>query len=110
VSSLLRLAEVATTSTHVQTVGVDQTILGERGRIPLGAGDRVDVKDVHGVNLLERTALGLNHEEVDDDEEEDKGDGEDETVEVVDFVGDEGRAEGDDEVEQPVGSGLCDLN
>jgi hypothetical protein len=107
VPCLLRLAEVAATSTHVQTVGVDQTILGQRGSIPLGAGDRVDVEDVHGVDLLERAALGLNHEEVDDNEEEDEGDGEDETVEVVDFVGDERRAEGDDEVEQPVGSGLA---
>lgn len=102
-TSLLRLAEVATAGTHVQPVGVDETILRQARRIPLSAGDRVDVNHVHSVNLLERAALSLDHEEVDDEEEQDEGDSEDETVEVVDAVGDEGRAEGDDEVEEPVG-------
>jgi hypothetical protein len=103
--SLLSLAESAATSTHVQPVGVDEAILLQARRIPLGAGDGVDVQHVHGVDLLERAALGLNHEEVDDEEEQDKRDGEDETIEVVNFVGDEGGAEGDDEVEEPVGRG-----
>ena len=89
----------------MQPVGVDKAVLSQARRIPLGAGNRVDVNHVHGVDLLERAALGLNHEEVDDEEEQDEGDGEDKTVEVVDAVGDEGGAEGDDEVEEPVGGG-----
>lgn len=105
-TALLSLAEGTAAGAHVQAVGVDQAVLLEGGWVPLAARDGVDVQDVHGVNLLERAALGLNHEEVDDEEEDDEGDGKDKTVEVVDAVSDEGGAEGDDEVEQPVGSGL----
>ena len=63
------------------------------------------MEHVHGVDLLERAVLGLDHEEVDDPEEQEAGDTEDETVVVVDAVGDEGGDERDDEVEQPVGRG-----
>ena len=104
-TSLLSLAEGTTTSTHVQPVGVDEAVLLQTRWVPLGGSDRVDVDHVHGVNLFERTALGLNHEEVDDDEEQNQGDSEDKTVQVVDLIGDEGGAEGDDEVEEPVGCG-----
>ena len=72
-------------------------------RLPLCGSDRVDVGDVHGVDLLQGTILRLNDEEVCDEE---KGRGtatEDEAVEVVDLVGDEGGEEGDEEIEQPVG-------
>lgn len=61
------------------------------------------MQDVHGVDFLEGAALCLDHEEVDDEEEQDEGDGEDETVEVVDAVSNQRGAEGDDEVEEPVG-------
>lgn len=103
---LFGLAHRPSTRSHVQPVGVDHAVLLEGRRVPLGTGDRVDVQDVHGVNLLKRATLGLAHEEVDDDEEDAERDGEDQTVEVVDLVGDEGGAEGDDEVEEPVGRRL----
>lgn len=60
------------------------------------------MKHVHGVDLFERTALCLNHEEVDNEEEDDDRNSEDQSVEVVDLVGDHGGEEGDQEVEEPI--------
>lgn len=70
--SLLGLAESATARTHVESIGVDQTVLLERRGVPLGASNGVDVKDIHRVNLFEGASLRLNHEEVNDEEEDDK--------------------------------------
>jgi hypothetical protein len=106
-TSLLSLAEVPATSCHMKPVGVDETILAEGRDVKVGAGDGVDVEDVHGVNLLERAALSLNHEEVDDEEQSKTAGTEDQTVEVVDLAGDHRREERDQEVEQPV-SGGCE--
>lgn len=76
---------------------VGDTLTGGLGGVvvanPLGGGNGVDLLDVHGVNLLESTVLGL------DDEEEDNGDqggtasGVDETVVVVNGISDESGAE-----------------
>jgi hypothetical protein len=72
---------------------VGDTLTGGLGGVvvadPLGGGNGVDLLDVHGVNLLERTVLRL------DDEEEDNGDqgstasGVDEAVVVVNGISDE---------------------
>jgi hypothetical protein len=103
---LLSLAEGPSSRAIVESISVDQAVLLERRGVPLGAGDRVDVQDVHGVNLLKRAVLRLNHEEIDNEEEDNERDSEDQTVEVVDLVGDHRGEEGDKEVEQPVGSSL----
>lgn len=89
----------------MQPVCIDQAILLQTRRIPIGTSNRVDMNHVHGIDLLERTALGLDHEEVDDEEEDEAGDTEDETVEVVDVVGDQSGEERDEEVEEPVRGG-----
>lgn len=57
--------------------------------VPICAGDRVDVQDVHRVNLLEASVLGLDHEEEDDHDERHTATSEDQTVEVVDSSGNE---------------------
>jgi len=80
-------------------------VVGDLGAVPLGGGDGVDAEHVHGVDLLERTVLGLDDEEEDEAGEEQAGATEDETVPVVDVVDDEGGEEGDEEVPQPVGRG-----
>lgn len=103
-SACLGFAESPAARAQVKAVRVDEAILLERLAIPLGAGDGVDVEDVHGINLLERAALGFDHEEVDDDEEREATSSEYETVVVVNVVGDHGTEEGDQEVEQPVRS------
>jgi hypothetical protein len=87
---------------------VGDTLTGGLGGVvvadPLGGGNGVDLLDVHGVNLLERTVLRL------DDEEEDNGDqgstasGVDEAVVVVNGISDETSEETNEEVEEPVGS------
>lgn len=59
---------------------------------PLGRGDRVDLLDVHGVNLLEAAVLGLNDEEEDNGDESGTASGIDETVEVVNGISDEASA------------------
>jgi len=103
--SLFRLAECPSTCTHVQPIRVDEAIFSERRGIKFGAGDRVDVQHVHRVDLLQRTILGLDHEEVNDDEQREAAGAEDKTVEVVDLVRDQGREERDEEVEEPVAGG-----
>ncbi|KAI6771614.1 hypothetical protein HG531_009239 [Fusarium graminearum] len=89
---------------------VGDTLTGGLGGVvvanPLGGGNGVDLLDVHGVNLLESTVLGL------DDEEEDNGDqggtasGVDETVvwEINAKLIGINLQETDEEVEEPVGS------
>lgn len=64
--------------------------------LPLGRSNGVDAHDVHGVNLLEAAALGLDEEEEDDDDDSRAAASEDKAVEVVDFVGDEAGEEGDE--------------
>lgn len=78
-------------------------LLGNLGAIPLGRGDGVDVEDVHGVDLLERTVLGLDDEEVDNNGKTETATTEDETEEPVDRVDDDGREERNQEVPDPVG-------
>lgn len=45
--------------------------------------------NVHGVNLFKSSVLGLNHEEEDNQHQGRTASSKDETVEVVDLVGDE---------------------
>lgn len=56
--------------------------------ISLARRDGVDVRDVHGVGLLEGAVLGLVEEEEDDNSEHGAACGEDEAVEVADSVDD----------------------
>lgn len=62
------------------------------------------MENVHGVDLLERTVLGLDDEEVDDDGKTKTAATEDETEEPVDLVDDNSGEERDQEVPDPVGS------
>lgn len=64
-----------------------------------------DAEDVHGVDLLEGSLLGLVDEEEGDQDTEETAAGKDVTVTVVDGAGDPGGEEGDEEVPQPVGGG-----
>lgn len=92
----------------MQPVRINQPVLLQTRRIPFSTGDRVDMNHVHGIDLLERTVLGLDHEEVNDEEENEAGHSKDKSVEIVDIVGDQRREERDEEVEEPVrGSGEC---
>lgn len=77
--------------------------------LPLGALPRRDVSNVHGVDLLKRTALVLLEEEVNDGYRDERAGGEDVSVLEVDGASDEGREEGDEEVPGPVG-GRCDTH
>lgn len=88
----------------MQTIGIHKPISAQGVGRPLGAGNRVDVKHVHGVDLFERATLALNHEKEDDEEERKATTSKHETVEVVDVVGNHRTEERDQEVEQPVGS------
>lgn len=60
------------------------------------------MSDVHGVDFLKGTVLGLNDEEEDDEDESTTADRENKTVVVVNGVGDEASEEGQQEVEDPV--------
>ena len=84
---------------------VGPLLLGQLIWRPLSGGDRVDVRDIHSVDLLKRTILRLDDEEVGDKEESSSAAAENKTVKVVNLVRDEGGEEGDEEVEQPVGGG-----
>lgn len=79
----------------------------ELASIPLGTGDRVDVQDVHRVDLLETSVLGLDHEEEDDHYECHTAASEDQTVEVVDSASDETSEEGDPTKSLADGHGAC---
>lgn len=103
-SALFGLGEGPSTRAKVHAISVREAVALQRVWVPLRAGDGVDVQHVHGVDFLERTALGLDHEEVDDDSQGRTASSEHKTVEVVDIVGDHGAEERDQEVEQPVGS------
>lgn len=59
---------------------------------PAARRDGVDVLDVHGVNLLESSVLGLDDEEEDNQDEGGTATSEYEAVEVVDVVGNESGA------------------
>lgn len=71
---------------------------GSLAAVPLAAGDGVDAEDVHGVDLLEGTVLGLDDEEEDEGSKEQARATEDHAVPVVDVVDDEGGEERDEEV------------
>lgn len=81
------------------------TLLGDLAAIPVAAGNGVDMEQIHGVNLLKRTVLGLNDEEVDDEDEGKATAAEDKTVEVPNVTDNELGEEGDEEVQEPVGCG-----
>lgn len=69
------------------------SVLGAMGLAnPLGRSDGVDVLDVHGVDLLEGSVLGLDNEEEDNGDEGSTTSGIDETVEVVNGISDESSA------------------
>lgn len=59
--------------------------------------------DIHPIQLLESTALALNHEEVDDKDSDEQAASKDVTVGKVDGASDESGEEGDEEVPGPVG-------
>lgn len=63
--------------------------------VPAGRRDWVHTKEVHGVNLLKRTVLGLDDEEEDNEHEGNTASGEDQTVKVVNRTSDEPSEEGD---------------
>lgn len=67
-------------------------ILVVLGGGPLARRDGVDVLHVHGVNLLERSVLGLDDEEEDNQDKGSTATCEDEAVKVVDVVGNESGA------------------
>lgn len=92
-ASLLSLAPATSTGAHLETVGIDEAIPLQGRRVPVGGSDGIDVEHVHGVDLLKRAVLGLDHEEVYDPEEEEARHTEDETIEVVDAVGNKSRDE-----------------
>lgn len=75
---------------------VGDTLSGVLGTVglanPLGRSDGVDVLDVHGVDLLESSVLGLDDEEEDNCDESSTTSGVDETVEVVNGISDESSA------------------
>ena len=63
------------------------------------------MKQVHRVNLLERAVLGLDDEEVDDEEESKRTASKYQAVEPVNVLHDQLSEERDEKVPQPVGSG-----
>lgn len=71
----------------------------------MGALPRGDALEVHGVNLLEGSALTLDDEEVDEDGGDEVAPGEHVAVTEVDGLGDEGGEEADEEVPSPVAGG-----
>lgn len=71
---------------------ISNFILVLLGGGPLAGRDGVDVLHVHGVNLLESSVLRLDNEEEDNQDEGSTATSEDETVEVVDVVGNESGA------------------
>lgn len=101
------LLDILSTLGQEHRVGIDTTdaLWTEGLGIPAGGCEWVDVKNVHGVDFLQGTVLGLDDEEENDPEESEEGTGKDETVVVVDIISDEGREERDEEVEKPVGGG-----
>lgn len=71
---------------------ISNFILMLLGGSPSARRDGVDVLNVHGVNLLEGSVLGLDDEEEDNQDESSTAASKDETVEVVDVVGNESGA------------------
>ena len=61
--------------------------------VPVLGLDGVDALNIHGVNLLQGSVPGLNHEEEHDHNQSRTASGKDQTVEIVDGVGDETGAE-----------------
>jgi hypothetical protein len=71
---------------------ISNLVLVLLGGGPSARRDGVDVLDVHGVNLLESSVLGLYDEEEDNQDKGSTAASEDETVEVVNVVGNEAGA------------------
>lgn len=69
---------------------------------PAGALPRFDARDVHGVDLFERSALALHDEEIDQEHSDQVAAGEDVAVQEINVAGDEWREECDEEVPEPV--------
>ena len=102
-ASRIRLPDIPGTWRQVESIGSDKLV--SLWRLPLGRLARIDVQNVHRVDLLKRSTLRLAEEEVDHDCAEEVAGGEDVTVAVVNSAGDEGREEGDKEVPDPVRCG-----
>ena len=63
--------------------------LGHLTAVPFARCDRVNMEDIHGIDLLKTSVFGLNEEEVDDEEQCRTAASEDKSVEIVDGVRDE---------------------
>ena len=61
--------------------------------VPVLGLDRVNALNIHGINLLQGSVSGLDHEEEYDHNQSRTASGKDQTVEVVDGIGDETGAE-----------------
>ena len=95
-ASSIGLANISRTRLQVQGIRGDE-VLALR-RLPVGALARVDVHDVHCVDLFETAAARFAKEEVHNDSAEEVACGEDVTVTVIDGAGDEWCEERDEEV------------
>ena len=91
--------------TFVQ-LSIHQPLILNIWRNPLTALPRLHLRDVHRVYLLQRPALGLADEEVDNQDGGKIAAGKDVPVFELDVAGDEGGEKGDEEVPGPVGG--CD--
>lgn len=62
--------------------------------IPLARVNGADVANVHGINLLKSTVLGLNNEEEYNENEDTTAPGKHKAVKVINLVGNEASEEG----------------
>ena len=95
---------LTSTVAEMHVVGAGELVLNHL-RSPLAGLAWWNVDEVHGVNLLNGAASGLDEEEVDNSSSSQVTSGKDVTVVVVDGAGDVWREEGEEEVPSPVGSG-----
>jgi hypothetical protein len=77
-------------------------ILRNLRRIPRTGSDWVHAEEVHGVDLLERSILGLDDKEVNNGSKTQTTATKDKAVEPVDLINDDGRKERDQEVQYPI--------
>jgi hypothetical protein len=101
---LLLLVDTPCAWRQIRAVQIRQILA--RRRVPVLALPRRDAQDVHGVDFLERAAVGLAHEEIHDDRAGETAAREDVAVAVVDGGGDVRCEEADEEVPYPIGRGL----
>lgn len=95
---------LASTVAEVHVVGAGEFVLNHL-RSPLAGLAWWNMDEVHGVNLLNGAASGLDEEKVDNSGSSQVTSGKDVTVVVADGAGDVWREEGEEEVPSPVGSG-----